>query len=156
MVPVHQGNTIYHPAFFFFLAGFWFLTEEHVAQIKSIHSTIHWEDSPQVWMIMSSSFVLCWGKGKVYFLQIKVPRVKTLTVKMWGYHNSDIQQTLNMFLPTGGKKITSEQHFFFFTQKLLLDLENMNNVLKSHIYKVSDPSMVQNTKQQCNSRSYRS
>lgn len=83
MVPVHQGNTIYHPSFFFLLAGFWSLTEEHVAQIKSIHPTTHWEDSPQVWMMMSSCFVPLLGEGKVYFLQIKVPRVKNSTVKLW-------------------------------------------------------------------------
>lgn len=42
---------------------------------------------------------------------------------------------------------------FLFTPKLLLDLQNMNSVLKSSIYKVSDRSTVQKAKQQCNSRS---
>lgn len=42
---------------------------------------------------------------------------------------------------------------FLFTPKLLLDLQNMNSVLKSSIYKVPDRSMVQKAKQQCNSRS---
>lgn len=55
-----------------------------------------------------------------------------------------------MFLQLEKRELVSS--IFLFTQKLLLDLENMNSVLKSYIYK--GPQTVQKTKQQRKSRSF--
>lgn len=79
MVPVHQGNTIYHPGFFFFS---FFSGRVLIPQIKSTHPTIHREDSPQVWVMLSPFFVTLLGEGRTYIVQFEISRMKNSTVKI--------------------------------------------------------------------------
>lgn len=97
---------------------------------------------------------LLWGKGKSIFCKLKFPECR---IQQWKCEVIEMILFIltwltfnNMFLQLEKRELVSS--IFLFTQKLLLDLENMNSVLKSYIYK--GPQTVQKTKQQRKSRSF--
>lgn len=145
MVPVHQGNTIYQPAFFLF-SPCWFLIPHRRTCGWDKVNTPHNSGGGGV-VDDDDVFLLCkGGKGGSILCNCKYKMWKISAWNSVWFNWTDGEQMRHKLLRLEERKKTSPHRFSFLHKSFCLTLKSWK-VFLSYIHGASDSSIVQETKQ---------